>query len=573
MKKIKIHTPESSFPYMRRGHETRGVIRYLKDKTEDQPNFRRNRALRTLQGLDYLHALRGLKGIEFFDYDIWTEHRIMRVVRDWTFMLDLRRVVMRPKSDYERQMSQLRNLAPLVGGHIASNELWRAIEPAIYAAIRFNCVPNCLHAVPEPGHVPLGRANFVDVHDEGEGEGDDNANSDADSTASTSDGGSDDSDSDDGAADDDDEDGNEDGGEQDGTRSHRNGRVNNNTERASDELAAATAAMHIQPSNLEINFDFDDDNMHLAGDPHRGDSVGRPLDLTMDDNDQDDGEDDDGDDNESESGGEGESEADDENENDEDEDDDSDTVIHHSPQRENPDEPEGSLFIDNCPNTYSSEDDAMNLDDEGNEGDDESEGVQRDSIVTAPPGGEEAEGESPLFFGSPAQTGRTPFTTKVETPSASPPGRAPSIATANRNNRHSGSRSTSIRPNQTPARQDREESSLYVTPTRYGALVPSSAIGSAPSTREQTRELTTEPTTQFTMRGTTPTGTALDNPIDLTDDADPERTPRKRRWGEIYIKDDDEEDDGMPGAAMKKPRQTPSPGGGSGAEMDHRQES
>lgn len=561
MKKIKIHTPESSLPYMRRRYETRGVIRYLKDKTEDQPNFRLNRALRTLQGLDYLHALRGLKGIEFFDYELWTQHRIMRVVRDWTFMLDLRRVVMRAKSDYERQMSQLRNLAPLVGGHNASNELWRAIETAVYAAIRFNCVPNCLGAVPEPGHVPLGRANFVDVHNNSEGEGDDNANSDAESTASSSDGGTDDGGSDDGTEDDDDEDRNEDGDEQ-GRSGHRKGRVNKNTERTSNELAAATAAMHIRPSNLEINLDFDNDNMHLDGDPHRGDSVDRPLDLTSDDSDEDDEEDDDGDDNESES--EGGSEADDEN--DDDEGDDSDTVIYHSPGRERSDGPEGSLFVDSNPITYSSEDDAMELGDEGN---DENEVDLRDRIVTTSPGGEEVgreevERESPLFVAdTPAQTHRTPFTTKVETPSVSPPGRAPSIPTTNRNNRHSEPRSASTRPDRTPARQVREESSLFVTPTGYGALVPSSAIGSEPSTREQTRE-------------PTPVGTALDNPIDLTDDEDdedPERTPRKRRWEEIYIKDDDEEDDGMPGAALKKPRQTPSPGGGSSADMDHRQES
>lgn len=116
---------------MRRKHETRSVIHFMKGKTYQQPNFRLFRSLRTLQGLDYIQCLRGLKSVEFWDFAKWLEMGARGkyyLVRDFTFIMDVNNAVRRPKTDHESYLSQLRNLAPLLPGHEAQEEDWQILE-------------------------------------------------------------------------------------------------------------------------------------------------------------------------------------------------------------------------------------------------------------------------------------------------------------------------------------------------------------------------------------------------------------------------------------------------------------
>ncbi|KAK2673399.1 hypothetical protein RAB80_010942 [Fusarium oxysporum f. sp. vasinfectum] len=114
LKTVAIHLPESSKQYMRRKHEPPQIVEFLAQKTASQPNFRRFRALRTLQGADYLYCLRGVREITFFDYDMWRDDGMKMPVRDWTFVRDINESVRRDKSVYDEHFSQLRYLAPLL---------------------------------------------------------------------------------------------------------------------------------------------------------------------------------------------------------------------------------------------------------------------------------------------------------------------------------------------------------------------------------------------------------------------------------------------------------------------------
>ncbi|RTE73998.1 hypothetical protein BHE90_011568 [Fusarium euwallaceae] len=128
LKSISIYTPESSKGYMRRKHEPPHIVEYMADKTTSQPNYRRFRALRTLQGLDYLHVLRGLNGITFWDYDKWLDLELKLPVRDWTFVRDLNNTVRRAKTEEAMELCRLRMLAPFVIGYRPRNNIMNKIE-------------------------------------------------------------------------------------------------------------------------------------------------------------------------------------------------------------------------------------------------------------------------------------------------------------------------------------------------------------------------------------------------------------------------------------------------------------
>ncbi|PNP84846.1 hypothetical protein FNYG_01940 [Fusarium nygamai] len=114
LKTVAIHLPESSKQYMRRKHEPPQIVEFLAQKTASQPNFRRFRALRTLQGADYLYCLRGVREVTFFDYDMWRDDGMKMPVRDWTFVRDINESVRREKPANDEHFSQLRYLAPLL---------------------------------------------------------------------------------------------------------------------------------------------------------------------------------------------------------------------------------------------------------------------------------------------------------------------------------------------------------------------------------------------------------------------------------------------------------------------------
>lgn len=85
----------------------------MEQKTAIQPNFRLNRALRTLQGLDYILCLRNMRGVNFWDYDHWVNYGSKRAVRDFTFVKDVNNNVQRPKTAEDREKSKLRKLMPI----------------------------------------------------------------------------------------------------------------------------------------------------------------------------------------------------------------------------------------------------------------------------------------------------------------------------------------------------------------------------------------------------------------------------------------------------------------------------
>lgn len=97
----------------------------MQGKTQLHPNFRGFRALRTLQGLDYVTCLRGLDRAEFWDFDRWlaTKER-KRPVRDWHFIMDVNNSVRRPKAAGDRSQSQLKNIFPLINSFVPSGEDW-----------------------------------------------------------------------------------------------------------------------------------------------------------------------------------------------------------------------------------------------------------------------------------------------------------------------------------------------------------------------------------------------------------------------------------------------------------------
>lgn len=116
LKTIAVHIPESSKSYMRRKHEPPKIIKYLEEITRHQPNYRPFRELRSLQGLDYVYCLRGLREVTFWDYDKWLNEEVKMPVRDWTFVRDINDCVRREKSHNKEHFSQIRYLAPVMEG-------------------------------------------------------------------------------------------------------------------------------------------------------------------------------------------------------------------------------------------------------------------------------------------------------------------------------------------------------------------------------------------------------------------------------------------------------------------------
>lgn len=103
----------------------------MKQKTDSQPNFRLFRALRSLRGLDNLHALRGLERIEFWDFDIWMSQKTKKVVRDFTFRMDVNNAVQRDKTAQAEYHSRLRNLAPISRHFEPTEQDWLTLEQII----------------------------------------------------------------------------------------------------------------------------------------------------------------------------------------------------------------------------------------------------------------------------------------------------------------------------------------------------------------------------------------------------------------------------------------------------------
>ncbi|KAI1118224.1 hypothetical protein F5Y14DRAFT_438653 [Nemania sp. NC0429] len=78
-------------------------------RTDTHPNYRKNRSLRTVQGMDFIYGLRGMKWVHFYDTNA------DRAIRDWSFSQDINNVVKRDKTQSATLKAEIDNLRPLTG--------------------------------------------------------------------------------------------------------------------------------------------------------------------------------------------------------------------------------------------------------------------------------------------------------------------------------------------------------------------------------------------------------------------------------------------------------------------------
>ncbi|KAK4100473.1 hypothetical protein N658DRAFT_535707 [Parathielavia hyrcaniae] len=104
LKTLVVHINESGTQYVRRESENPAVKRFMAAKTAGQPNRRMTRALRCVQGIDWVYQLRGMQWIRFYDFNkALKARRDVRVqVADWSFVED------------RQEHSELQNLDPLL---------------------------------------------------------------------------------------------------------------------------------------------------------------------------------------------------------------------------------------------------------------------------------------------------------------------------------------------------------------------------------------------------------------------------------------------------------------------------
>lgn len=132
LRTFKVFVQESDQYYMRRKHETRGVVEYMKRKTMHQPDYRLNRSLRMIQGMDHVYCLRGMEKVVFFDYDVHLKNSRHRLgqdrprtpVRDCDFVLDINRRARQCKDHTARNSSRLEGLTRMADGYDPSEDEW-----------------------------------------------------------------------------------------------------------------------------------------------------------------------------------------------------------------------------------------------------------------------------------------------------------------------------------------------------------------------------------------------------------------------------------------------------------------
>lgn len=130
LRTLVVHIQESSKLRMRRRYEMLESRHYREDwarntppdedldifrtevrRTDLHPNYRRNRGMRTVQGMDFIHQLRGMKWIRFYDVD--SGYRV--AIRDSSFLQDINTWATRNKTGNMAVRCELENLKPLTG--------------------------------------------------------------------------------------------------------------------------------------------------------------------------------------------------------------------------------------------------------------------------------------------------------------------------------------------------------------------------------------------------------------------------------------------------------------------------
>ncbi|KAI1504783.1 hypothetical protein F5X99DRAFT_432545 [Biscogniauxia marginata] len=147
MRTVVVHISECAKSRMRRKYEMQEDKHYYQDfadessfaeqdldvfqrmvrRTDNQPNYRKYRSMRTVHGMDYLYQLRGLKWIRFYEANSRRE-----LIRDWSFIKDLSSVVTLPKPPQLSFQSQLENLSCLT-----ALQNWKPSESDFHLIERF----------------------------------------------------------------------------------------------------------------------------------------------------------------------------------------------------------------------------------------------------------------------------------------------------------------------------------------------------------------------------------------------------------------------------------------------------
>ncbi|GAW21915.1 hypothetical protein ANO14919_114420 [Xylariales sp. No.14919] len=135
LRTLVVHINESDRSCMRRPHEMVNQDDYFTDfgsdeyasheaedqldifqmevrRTDLQPNYRKNRSMRTVQGMDFLYQLRGMRWVRFYDTN---ENQTRTYIQDWSFLRDLNGVATMKKSDSVEFRTEVENLRPLTG--------------------------------------------------------------------------------------------------------------------------------------------------------------------------------------------------------------------------------------------------------------------------------------------------------------------------------------------------------------------------------------------------------------------------------------------------------------------------
>ncbi|KAK2048103.1 hypothetical protein LZ31DRAFT_516598 [Colletotrichum somersetense] len=128
LKTLVIHVNETGSDYQRRRHEPSAHIEWMTSITAGQPNFRLTRSLRTLQGLDFIHQLRGMELIQFYDFGMALKDGKRHPIRDWSFYMDIENVTAMPKTGGRAHEAEFENLTPVLRDSVPADGYLEAIK-------------------------------------------------------------------------------------------------------------------------------------------------------------------------------------------------------------------------------------------------------------------------------------------------------------------------------------------------------------------------------------------------------------------------------------------------------------
>ena len=129
LRTLVVHIDETGKCAIRRRYEfdEPAIVELMIKKTSGQPNFRKTRALRTVQGMDCIYQLRGMNWVRFYDLNIAFRKlgRPREAIRDWSFVEDVTNTSTMDKVDSRKQASEIKNLPPFFQrGENDQNPLW-----------------------------------------------------------------------------------------------------------------------------------------------------------------------------------------------------------------------------------------------------------------------------------------------------------------------------------------------------------------------------------------------------------------------------------------------------------------